>query len=417
METQSVKTLNGRYTSINYFGEFGTDFDSKVVDQICTAARLPVALGSAVMPDAHVGYALPIGGVIALDDSVSPNFVGYDIACRMKLTIFDHLSAQDFKKERPDIFKAMHRASSFGIGAEFQKGDLNEHKVMDDPLWDEIPLLREHKATARKQLGSSGSGNHFFNFMEGAIIDGKALGLNQDAAFMGIMTHSGSRGVGHKCATYYNKKAKEFVKDRSYQITYFQNIPNGYEWLPLDYDLGAEYWQVMQLMGRYASANHECIHRRFFKYTGLRPLITFENHHNFAWKTEAGIVHRKGATPAETGQFGIIPGSGQTSSFVCMGRGNPDSLNSSSHGAGRVGSRTQAKKDVNVDDYLKQLEDRDIWTSGVAADETYQAYKDIDRVINLQVNDNILSVVAVMRPKMVLMGGDNRPTNLLNRKK
>lgn len=394
---------------VSYFGEFGVDFDGQVVDQISKAAKLPVAVKAAVMPDAHVGYALPIGGVIALDNAISPNFVGVDIACRMMLSVWPH----DEIIDRKEILSYMRNASRFGIGASFEKGNFNEHEVMDDPLWNEIPVLKDNKEKARQQLGSSGGGNHFFNFMEGIVVRDTNTGYGQiwkNDEFHAIMTHSGSRGPGHATARYYYEKAVEYIRDNG-----IKDIPNGYQWLPMDHELGQEYWCAMNLMGRYASANHHCIHDRFFQQYGLRPALVLENHHNFAWKTEGLYVHRKGATPAFFGEFGIIPGTGQTGSFVTRGLGNAESLYSSSHGAGRVGSRKQAKKDLDTAAYLRQLEEMDIMTSGIGADETYQAYKDIERVINLQITDNVLEPIAVMRPRIVMMGGSKDRNNPLDR--
>jgi len=406
------RSYDKNYVPVHYFGEFGIDFDGQVIDQISTAAKLPVALKGAVMPDAHMGYALPIGGVIALDNAVSPNFVGVDIACRMKLSMWDYNPLVD----RKVILQTMRKVSRFGIGAKFQKNNMNDHAVMSDPLWNEIPILKENKARAQEQLGTSGGGNHFFDFMEGVIVqdmiftNGK---LPEGVPFHAIMTHSGSRGVGHACASHYYNHAKEYVASRANDgDDFFKGIEKGYEWLPLDYDLGAEYWNVMQLMGRYASANHECIHTNFFNTLGFNPTVTFENHHNFAWKTDEGIVHRKGATPAGLNEIGIIPGTGQTESFVTVGIGNELSLQSSSHGAGRISSRKQAKKNIDVEAYKQMLTNKDIMTSGVAADETYQAYKDITRVIDLQTDADIIRIAAVMRPKIVVMGGAGRDNAL-----
>jgi tRNA-splicing ligase RtcB len=311
--------------------------------------------------------------------------------------------------DRHAMLKIMREVSRFGLGAQFEKGNFNDHDVMYDPLWDELPVLKENKERARAQLGSSGGGNHFFDLMEGAVVKDMLLPnrhLSEGDAFHAIMTHSGSRGVGHTVASTYYKHAKQFVHERANAgLSFFQEVPAGYEWLPLAHELGEEYWKAMQLMGRYASANHECIHNRFFEKAEIRPAMVLENHHNFAWEQDGLIVHRKGATPADINELGIIPGTGQSHSFVTVGKGNEDAMKSSSHGAGRIGSRKQAKKDINVDAYLRTLEEMDIMTSGVAKDETYQAYKSIERVIDLQAQDDVLIPVAVMRPKIVIMGG------------
>ena len=151
------------------FGQAGVDFESQVYDQIKLAARLPVAVKAAVLPDGHPGYALPIGGVIALDNAVSPSFVGYDIACRMTLTLLD-LSPQDFLRQRQEISSQMRAVSSFGLGSGFKGREMRDHAVMDNPLWEEIPVLHHFKPLAQDQLGSSGGGNHFFDALIGEVI-------------------------------------------------------------------------------------------------------------------------------------------------------------------------------------------------------------------------------------------------------
>jgi tRNA-splicing ligase RtcB len=165
-------------------------------------------------------------------------------------------------------------------------------------------------------------------------------------------------------------------------------------------------------MGEYASANHELIHKHFAKEAGLEILGEYENHHNFAWEKvdENGrriIIHRKGATPAEEGIVGVIPGSMGTPSYLVEGLGNNKSLWSSSHGAGRISSRRQAKKNHDEAAYQKFLKEKDILTIGVARDETYQCYKNIGRVMDLQ-EDELVESAAVMHPRVVVMGGGRK---------
>jgi len=165
-------------------------------------------------------------------------------------------------------------------------------------------------------------------------------------------------------------------------------------------------------MGDYASANHELIHHHFAKEAGLEILTSYENHHNFAWEKTGNdgrklIIHRKGATPAEKGVVGIIPGSMGTPSYLVEGLGSKESLWSSSHGAGRISSRTQAKKNHDEREYRRFLKEKDILTIGVARDETYQCYKDIDRVMELQEGE-LVDSVAIMHPRVVIMGGGRK---------
>lgn len=391
-------TMREKEVPITYFVEKGEDFEKEVYDQILKAARLPVAVRAAVLPDGHPGYALPIGGVIALADAVSPSFVGYDIACRMTLTILD-LSVEDFLCHRMAIAGAMRAVSSFGVGAGFRGKNRRDHPVMEDPLWDQIPVLRSLKSLAHEQLGSSGGGNHFFDALIGEVIaEADWMPLPIGSRFVAIMTHSGSRGTGNKLAHYYQKLAARETQAIA------RGIPNGYEWLPMHSEAGQEYWEVMHLMGGYAQANHHLIHDYFLRETGLRQVARWENHHNFAFKEGGFIVHRKGATPAEKGRIGIIPGSSGAHSYLVEGLGNEDSLNSSSHGAGRPRSRTASKKMHDEDAFQKHMKQMDILSFGVEPDETFMAYKDIDKVMEVQ-EGTLVRSIARMRPSIVVMGG------------
>jgi tRNA-splicing ligase RtcB len=184
------------------------------------------------------------------------------------------------------------------------------------------------------------------------------------------------------------------------------SVPRYYEWLDLESEAGQEYWLAMELAGAFASANHHVIHERFLRLSRLGALAQVENHHNFAWREGEMVVHRKGATPAEAGVLGIIPGSMATSSYVVVGTGNPASLMSSSHGAGRRGSRTWARNTIDMRSVRKLLAERDVLVQGVVADESPLAYKDIERVMALQEEAGLLRRVARMQPIAVLMAGE-----------
>lgn len=396
--SNSIKMRDNR-VPVEFFGEMGVDFGADVDHQISEAAKLPVAVRAAVMPDAHLGYALPIGGVIALENAISPHFVGFDIACRMSCSVLA-ISPDEFMGYRSKLFEDLKAVTSFGVGSDFDIINYREDPVMADPMWYENKTVAKYYPLAVKQLGSSGGGNHFADIMIGTVTaPSEKLPLAVGTRFVCLVTHSGSRGVGHKLATHYSKVAVDWVKHNA------RGIPKGYEWLPMDCDAGREYWDVMQLMGRYARANHHAIHREFCNRTGISVISFHENHHNFAWEENGLYVHRKGATPAALGDFGIIPGSMGTASYLVEGLGNPDSLNSASHGAGRVSSRTVAKKEFNEEEYSSHVESHDILVSGVEKDESYQAYKNIDRVIDVQERSGLLRVVARMLPKVVIMGG------------
>lgn len=365
--------------------------DANAIDQLKTALSLPVAVGGAGMPDLHKGYSLPIGGVVVLQKAISPAFVGYDISCMMHLTILDtgadpQLEDLDSEKMRRVYLNWVLASTSFGLGSTTHGMD---HPVMSKPLWRESKALRALKDLAASQLGSSGAGNHFADIVSGERTDG--------SRFVGLLTHSGSRGVGNKVAHHFSVEA-----DRAASTRY--RFPNGYGWFDLDSDGGSEYRAVMELMGQYAQANHEIIHQQFLKVSGLRAREVISNRHNFAWIEQDGLVyHRKGATPAYAGQPGIIPGSSGSPSFLVTGKGNPASWFSAAHGAGRPYSRSEAKRRFDPQAFEKHMRRGGITYYGVAPDETVAAYKDIHKVIAAQ--SDLIEVAAVMQPRVVVMGG------------
>src|SRR5690606_28794899 len=250
-----------------------------------------------LMPDAHVGYGLPIGGVLACEGAVVPYAVGVDIACRMKLSVFD-MPATALTTRREHLINALERGTRFGIGCEHQPPQ--HHEVLDAD-WGVSRITREKKDTAWRQLGTSGSGNHFVEF--GLLTLGEPdvqLGL-EAGEYLALLSHSGSRGAGAAVCSTYSQIAQG-------------NLPATHKefgqlaWLDLGSEAGAEYWAAMNLMGDYAAANHAVIHRLVAHLVGGRVIAGVENHHNFAWKEYHGgrelVVHRKGATPAAVGELG-----------------------------------------------------------------------------------------------------------------
>lgn len=385
---------------ITVYGEISRDIDREAYDQLEEACRLPVAITGALMPDAHVGYALPVGGVAALKNAVSPAFVGFDIACRMKVSILD-IPEEEFEGHKQNLARVLYGVTSFGLGSDFADGK-RDHEVMQDDRWEEIEIARKLKDKAARQLGSSGSGNHFADLLTGRVLKEKDwLPLNKGDRFVALLTHSGSRGTGHQIATHFKNIAESETQKRT------KGISKNYSWLNLDEDQGREYWSAMQLMGKYSSANHELIHKHFAKESGIEIIDSYENHHNFAWKKDDMVIHRKGATPAEKGVVGIIPGSMGTASYIVEGLGDEKSLWSSAHGAGRISSRRQAKKNHDEAAYQKFIRENDIYTIGVTRDETYQCYKDIDRVMSIQ-EGKLCESVAEMYPRVVIMGGGRK---------
>lgn len=369
--------------------------NSLALDQIKMAARLPVSRFWALMADAHKGYSLPIGGVVALENAVSPAFVGYDIGCRMHFTALKGVSIVDIRANKNLWLEKILKSTSFGLGSE---GNNYDHPVMHRDEWESIEWLKNNKALAYSQLGSSGSGNHFANLMScNSTRMNQVLVPNE---FVGLMTHSGSRGIGNRAGHYYAELAERETKSRGY------NVASGYGFLLMDTDAGREYWQVMSVLGEYARANHEIIHANFLKAAGAGELFSYDNHHNFAWLENGLYVHRKGATPAGKGVVGIIPGSSGTASYIVVGLGNKNSLNSASHGAGRVHSRTEAKKRYNDMEFKRHMKKNNILYYGVSPDETYSAYKDIEAVMSAQ--KHLVTPIAKMYPEITVMGGEQK---------
>ncbi|MDR1489188.1 MAG: RtcB family protein [Desulfovibrio sp.] len=377
--------------------------EETAVAQMRNASMLPVAVKGALMPDAHIGYGLPIGGVLAVKDVVIPYAVGVDIACRMRLTVLD-MPVSALTQKREWLIRAIEEETRFGMGAAFEKNERREHAVMEED-WSAGRVTARLKDKAWKQLGTSGGGNHFVEFGE-LHLENPALGLEK-GVYPALLSHSGSRGTGEETASHYSKLAQGL---RPYLPRELMRLA----WLDLKSSEGQEYWAAMQLMGKYASANHELIHRHVLANLGAASLAAVENHHNFAWEEEHGgetvIVHRKGATPAGKGVLGVVPGSMGSPGFVVQGKGNADALNSCSHGAGRLMSRTAAIKQLKRDEVRRFLEDAGVHLISGGLDEAPTAYKDIHAVMAAQ--SDLVDIVGRFEPRLVKMapgeGGNAR---------
>jgi tRNA-splicing ligase RtcB len=372
--------------------QWGHDLDAEAVAQLDNACRLPVACSGALMPDAHVGYGLPIGGVLATDNAVIPYAVGVDIACRMKLSVLD-LPVHALKGEHDRLVRVLEAETRFGLGARFR--DPHEHPVMEED-WSVSPVTQRLKHKAWQQLGTSGSGNHFVEYGR-LVLEQPDLGL-EAGEYVALLSHSGSRGAGNEVARHYSQLAMKEHRELPRELRHLA-------WLELDRDVGREYWLAMQLMGRYAAANHFLIHRNIVRGLRAKVLTEVENHHNFAWLEEHGgrqvVVHRKGATPAAVGVLGVIPGSMATPAYVVRGKGSQASLESASHGAGRVMSRKQAKRSFTWSGVRRQLAAAGITVLSAGADEAPGVYKDIEQVMKAQ--QDLVQSVARFEPKIVKM--------------
>lgn len=388
---------------ISLFPPAGGAFERGAMDQMDTVARLPVYLAGALMPDAHQGYAMPVGGVANLENAIAPWLVGVDIGCGMTVLFFQ--MAND-DSTRFYVERAVKYIGRFGRNVCDEPQD---HPILHDPLWQTNPVLKGLHAKACAQLGSSGSGNHF-------------LAINRVDGYpnlFALILHSGSRGTGAKVADYYCKLA---------EVACPANVAKGYGYFAFDSDEGQEYYAAMNLMAEWARVNHQIIIGRFIALAKdyIQPLdaadmlfvhanayvkdalaaqqrvdvkvrtsrgqdrfqfTVLQNFHNIAIKVgetadgKAILRHHKGSTPAKAGQYGIVPGSSGTASYITVGLGNAAGLESSPHGAGRARSRT-ATKAIHDEAFVQAwLVEHDIHVHGVAPDETLLAYKDIETVM------------------------------------
>ncbi|MDO4245069.1 MAG: RtcB family protein [Deinococcus sp.] len=361
--------------------------------QMDVAMRLPISRAGALMPDAHVGYGLPIGGVLATENAVIPYGVGVDIGCSMMLSILP-IGAQNLSTEEARSLLLKH--TRFGAGVAFDKRERLDHPVLHEDTWKEQPLLRHLYDKAASQIGTSGSGNHFVEF--GTFTLAQPLEDVPAGEYLAVLSHSGSRGFGAQVAGHFTNVAQRLwpTLDKEAQKL---------AWLPLDGEDGQAYWQAMNLAGRYALANHDQIHQRLARALGVKPLLRAQNSHNLAWKQQVEgrelIVHRKGATPAEAGQLGLIPGSMADPGYLVRGRGNAEALASASHGAGRQLGRKAAERSLAKKDVQKYLQERGVTLIGGGIDEAPQAYKRIEEVIARQ--SDLVDVLGEFHPRVVRM--------------
>lgn len=412
IQTTTMRDTRGTYAV------FGRDLiDSATFDQMNIVSRLPVYITGALMPDAHVGYAMPIGGVALLDMAVAPYFVGVDIGCRVSAIPFTLTRGSTFENARSTLEKAAIAISAFGLRT------LDEyHDIMRHDSWMEYDILRRNKDRAQAQLGTSGGGNHFIDLARSSQTDS-----NGNAVYY-LLMHSGSRGTGAKAGKYYDELASDWCAENHI------NVPKHYGYFPAISDEGREYLAVHNALVKWSLANHEVIATRFFKTVGglvntditipgmtiswlhrrVRgiPLSLWSTPHNFVeWYQDfnaSGYLHRKGASPALPLSHTIIPGSSAGYTYIVEGKGNVLSLYSTSHGAGRSKSRSAMKKQQDTKELeriKKHVEDFGVHLYGVAIDEQWAAYKDPDTVILAQ--SNLLEVHDRLIPFCVIMGGES----------
>lgn len=389
--------LNEVAKEYNIFGEQHIEEGAR--KQMHIAMKLPVTVAGALMPDAHQGYGLPIGGVLATKNAIIPYGVGVDIGCRMALSVYD-IPENHFYENEAKYKRELIAHTKFGAGHGYHGRYKSSHDVLDRKEFSLTPFIKNLQDKAWSQLGTSGGGNHFveFGIIEFAEKD-EILNIEK-GNYVALLTHSGSRGMGATIAGHYTRLAKQICK--------LPQEASNLAYLDMNSQEGQEYWLAMNLAGDYASACHQVIHDKMQKAVGATVLAKVENHHNFAWKeiwnNEEVIVHRKGATPAAKGVMGIIPGSMTAPGFLVRGKGEASAINSASHGAGRQMSRTQAVKNITKADMSAVLKEHGVTLVGAGRDEAPMAYKDITVVMEAQ--KELIDVVAKFTPKLVRMADD-----------
>jgi tRNA-splicing ligase RtcB len=376
---------------------FGSKLITKnAVDDFEAIMRLPYVLGGALMPDAHrtAELSVPVGGVV-LADSIVPDIVSNDIACSVFFTEYNVLVDDDFwLKNKTRLVDNVRRNTYFGNSVNPNDDCLRQDFYIHAPTESDMytvtgrEALKAAKARMRTAFGTSGDGNHFFN-----------IGYtNKDR--LAFLSHFGSRSVGSVIAKLFSDNAKGMYK-----------MPKGMGDAPLKWGtpLAKDYYLLMNWAGEFTEQGHRWLHRymrdNLIK-SGViieetKTLTNIYSRHNFAWETSEGILHRKGATPAEYGIMGVIPATMGHETKIVIGKGNPNSFNSASHGAGRTHSRGQAFLEFKHQDQAYIEREYNIIRIGADIDESPDAYKDINEVMKYQ--GDCVDVVGGFFPKIVRM--------------
>jgi len=370
---------------------FALDPDKETLKQFKACYSEPYVVKAALMPDAHVGYVAPIGAVLATKGYLVPAWVGYDIGCGMTAVRLPKKTLKKLRENSRKIYKKIKKTVPMGLGQiqKSEKGITERTKKAYEKILSNFKKKPHNKQVlqflesgkALRSLGSLGHGNHF-------------ISLNQDSlGFAWIVVHSGSRAVGHKTATFYMKKSSG--KEKGFEETHPLNIES---------EIGKEYQNLLDFGLEFAKLNRlEMIYSvvsTIEKVLGekIRFSVWTNKNHNHALKERGLFVHRKGATPAKRGERGIIPANMRDGSFLVEGKGNRDFISSSSHGAGRVMSRREAKETLDLEAFRKEMTGSGVVGnfSESSLDEAPQAYKDIYRVLELQKKS--IKIVNHLRP-------------------
>lgn len=341
---------------------FAEVVEPEALKQFESAMAQPFAVKGALMPDAHVGYSLPIGAVVATDGVVLPAWVGYDIGCGM-CAVPTSFQRADVVKNAQKIFKSIYR--SIPVGFRHNK---------KDSVWDYSDLphtaaLAEifSKHDGLKQLASLGSGNHFIE-----------IGYDEEDVVW-IIIHSGSRGIGHAVATHYMKLASGNGKAREGHFGFAVDSPEGQ-----DYIVDLNFCLAFALENRHRMIQRVVREMAYYCDGSADWDRLINRNHNHAELKDGLWIHRKGATHAEAGMMGVIPGNMRDGSFIVEGKGNPDALWSSSHGAGRVLGRKEAQRSLTIEQFTTSMQGVVAKVDSRTLDESPFAYKDIFEVMRQQ---------------------------------
>lgn len=365
--------------------------DTGALAQARNLANLPFAFKHiAIMPDTHQGYGMPIGAVLATKGVIIPNAVGVDIGCGMcsLRTNLTEIDTDDLK----EIVKIIRATIPVGF---------NRHQTAQDEAWmpkiqGHLPIVKQEYNNALYQIGTLGSGNHFIEIQHGS--DG----------YIWIMIHSGSRNIGFTVANHYHEIAKQLNQAAG------EDISNDLAYLPESSEYFELYRNEMNYCLEFALANRTLMMERVkAAFREVFPEVEFSNFinkpHNFAAEEqhfgETVIVHRKGATRARKGEWGMIPGSQGTRSFLVTGKGEAQSFESCAHGAGRIMSRAQARKTLDVKTEVKALQEQGVLhaiRSRKDLDEAPGSYKDIDEVMHNQ--QDLVDIQIELQPLAVIKG-------------
>ena len=375
-----------------------SEMEVDALQQAKNVANLPfIYKHMAWMRDGHLGYGMPIGGVMATEGVVIPNAVGVDIGCGMGAIKYDYEGSLS-KGIRKAIMGKIRNAIPMGFGNNRKKPWLNDELPYKSILDAGLPFIHnQDRNHLKKQLGTLGAGNHFIEIQQDQF------------GYIWVMVHSGSRNIGNKTAGYYDKIARKL------NIQWHTKVPMAHElaFLPIETKEGKDYMDEMNWCVAFAKLNRNIMLRiinDIVQDTFPIPYVCqYDVAHNYArWENHFGknvIVHRKGATAARKDEIVIIPGSQGAKSYIGVGLGNKDSFTSCSHGAGRAMSRTKAKKTLNLKEEIKKMDDQDIihgMRNKSNLDEAMGAYKDIEDVMTGQMD--LVNIKYELSPKAVLKG-------------